>query len=424
MPSEEIMMVVIFLLLGIILALIKYILDFKTGLSLLFKKYGKFAEGTFKYKKANNINQQLEQINILIEEAIKKSEHKLREASMLSGRLRSILKGTSNGIIAIDNEENILILNNVAKKIIGCKQDFEGLNLEKVIINEDMLTKIREKIYMPKEEVAQISFIDGRYYRIEINRIKISNDNQGKTMSVGKVINISDITEKHMLETLRTEFVTSVTHELRTPVTSILGFIEAIRESDNMDDETRDRFLGIVAEESNRLRTIIDDILTLSFVENTEASYKEVDVERVIQKVIRLLDNQALKKNIFLIPKIESKLKLVTDEHYLYQMLINLLENAIKYSEDGRSVEVIYRIRNNTNQIVVKDYGRGIATEDQVRIFERFYRVDKSRSGKERGTGLGLAIVKHMAMAVKATVDVKSILGEGSEFIIEFKDKQ
>lgn len=421
MPSKEIMMAIIFLLSGVILVLIKYISDFKMGLSLLSKKYGKLAGGTFEYKRSGSALQELDKINGLIEDTMKNSDEKLREAGDLSAKLRSILKGTSNGIVAIDNEENVLILNTVAKEILGFDKDFEGVTLEKVVKSSGLLAEIREKIYMPKEDSVKISCIDDRYYRIEINRIKISKNEQGEVFSVGKVINISDVTEKHMLEELRAEFVTSVTHELRTPITSIVGFVEAIKENPEMDTQTRNRFLGIIEEESNRLRQMIDDILTLSFVENNEINYEEVEVRQIINKAIQLLDKQAIKKNITILCSIEGNPKISTNEYYLYQILINLLENAIKYSKEGKEVEITCKEEDNRVKIVVRDEGYGIMPQDQNRIFERFYRVDKSRSGKERGTGLGLAIVKHMAMAMDAVVDVKSAVGEGSQFIIELK---
>jgi len=225
-------------------------------------------------------------------------------------------------------------------------------------------------------------------------------------------------------ENIRKEFVANVTHELKTPLTSISGFAETLQGSAGEKPEVRARFLEIISLESARLSRLIDDTLIISDIESGRDVMPkggDIDIKQAIEEVIEALRPLAVSKSIEIIFEAQYEMYIGGDEGRFKQLMVNLAENAIKYSEDGRRVFIQAVKEADGNVCVsVKDEGIGISEEDLPRVFERFYRVDKSRSRDEGGTGLGLAIVKHIAALFDARLDVKSELGQGSVFTIRF----
>ena len=217
---------------------------------------------------------------------------------------------------------------------------------------------------------------------------------------------------------MRSQFVANISHELKTPLTSIKGFAETLRYVD--DDETRNKFLDIIDEESDRLARLIGDILILYDIEqNRDPVYEPFSTKDIIQNVELLVMREAKNKNISISVDAEDDIELIGDRDKFKQMLINLVYNAVKYTEPNGSVMVSSFKDKRDFVLTVKDTGIGISKEDLPRIFERFYRVDKARSRNSGGTGLGLAIVKHIAISFNGVIDVKSTLGKGTTFIIK-----
>jgi len=235
------------------------------------------------------------------------------------------------------------------------------------------------------------------------------------------IINIENITEYAKLENMRKEFVANVSHELKTPITSIQGFIETLKMTDNLDEDTKNRFLTIIENEATRLTRLIDDILLLSTIENkTKKKVEKVDLFEVFEEVHEVINYIAKKKNIKVKYDFENKdIDLWEYSGYIRQILLNIISNAIKYTGENGKVSIKQYIKSEKVFIEVKDNGIGIPEEDIERIFERFYRVDKARSRSVGGTGLGLAITKHMVKALNGNIKVESELGVGSKFIIE-----
>lgn len=220
---------------------------------------------------------------------------------------------------------------------------------------------------------------------------------------------------------MRTDFVANVTHELKTPLTSISGFIETLQSGAAEDPEIRNRFLDIMAIETSRLKWLINDILVLSEIENREVIKEEkIQVTEVLEEVVQLVEPVADEKHISLVTDFGNGLVLRGSRDRLIQMVVNIVENAIKYSDEEPTVEMSSFLSDGHVVIAVKDQGIGIAQEDIPRLFERFYRVDKSRSSKGGGTGLGLSIVKHISALFGATIEVDSEVGKGSTFRIRF----
>ena len=227
--------------------------------------------------------------------------------------------------------------------------------------------------------------------------------------------------ESKQAEQIRREFVANVSHELKTPLTSISGFIETLQAGASEDPEIRTRFIDIIAIETSRLKRLIEDLLVLSDIENKrEYECIEFNVSDEIERTVEILKPIADDKNISIIASLNENINLEGSADRFRQMMLNLIENAIKYSDKDSRIWV--NAVNDTDKYVisVKDEGIGIAPEHHQRLFERFYRVDKSRSKKAGGTGLGLSIVKHIAVLFGAALNVESKMGEGTTFFVTF----
>ena len=225
------------------------------------------------------------------------------------------------------------------------------------------------------------------------------------------------------LENLRREFVANVSHELKTPITSIKGFAETLIEGAKNDEQSLDMFLNIILKESNRIESLVTDLLDLSHIEQQKEL--EINYMNLSELAINIIDNlqtQAYNKRIKIQSEIEKDVIIEAHENKIAQVITNLLSNAINYSSEDN--KVIVRVYRNDNKVYleIQDYGIGISETDQKRIFERFYRVDKARSRDSGGTGLGLSITKHIVEAHNGRIDVKSAPGKGSIFKVLFND--
>lgn len=339
-------------------------------------------------------------------------------------QLKSILKSISNGILAIDIEGNILLINDEAKKMIGCPLDVmvEGRNISFAIREELILKQIMMFMGSRENEQTTIKLEDGRFCRIKLDPVYLQNN---KSIVIGSIVNLEDISERVRIENMRRDFVANVSHELKTPLTSISGFAETLRLNENIDTETRNRFLNIIDGEANRLRRLIEDILTLSFIENDKKEEKEeIVLYSVYKKVEDMLMISAKTKNINLICDADESIKIKANADYIKQIILNLVDNAIKYTHENGEVNVKIFADDDNAIIKVSDNGMGIPEEDRARIFERFYRVDKARSREIGGTGLGLAITKHIAMNLGGTISVDSELEKGSTFTVKIPIKR
>lgn len=242
----------------------------------------------------------------------------------------------------------------------------------------------------------------------------------------GILLVFHDITELKNLEQTRKDFVANVSHELKTPITSIKGFTETLLDGAKEDPKSLEAFLNIIFVESERLQTLIEDLLELSKIEQHRFNLeiKSFDLTSIISEVIRMLDFKAVDKGITLEFNVDlQSLTIEGDPFRLKQVFINVINNAIMYTPNGGKITVSIEEKGDLILVKVADTGIGIEKQEIPRIFERFYRVDKARSRNSGGTGLGLAIVKHLIEAHKGTISVVSELGKGSIFTISLKKK-
>lgn len=340
-------------------------------------------------------------------------------------KLEAIMSSVGNGIVAIDSSERVLFINYAAERLLNIKEkDIVGKHLLQVVRNNSIDNYLKEILQENEFFDTEITIDDPdeRVFKFYTNPIKQTD----KSDIEGIIITIQDITELRKLERMRTEFVANVSHELKTPLTSIKGFAETLKMGDIDNREDMVRFLNIIEDEADRLYRLINDILSLSELEQgkTRRANESIKVEKTIVEVLSMLKSQGDKKKIELSKEIHEEIgNLSGDPDKFKQMLINLVDNAIKYTPENGKVKVeAYNLMDETNgnKVVIKvtDNGIGISKQHIPRLFERFYRVDKARSRKVGGTGLGLAIVKHIVILFHGEIEVESEIGKGTEFKI------
>ena len=339
-----------------------------------------------------------------------KLESTLKDSIDKTNRLEAILKSMDNGVIAVDISCKIIMINPYAKKIFGISKDVIGENLMDSIRDfelEDVFKSV-------KKEYKEIKILRPKERELRIKTDYIINGSE----KIGIVAVVQDITDIRRLENMRSQFVANVSHELKTPLTSIKGFAETLKYVEDL--ENRNKFLNIIDDEADRLTRLINDILTLSHIESNEMDKTElIDINGIIDNVCYMMKPSADKKHIT-IKKIECDMPDIWgDSDRFKQMVINLVDNAIKYTNNEGQVKVGTAFENNNCLIWVEDNGVGISKKHQERLFERFYRVDKARSRSQGGTGLGLAIVKHIVLKFSGTIELDSEIGKGSKFIVK-----
>lgn len=337
-------------------------------------------------------------------------------------KLKSIISSMKEGLIAIDNNKKIILINSTAKKLFNIdSEDVFGAHLQTLINNtkiKNVLGEMLEKSTAEKAEVM-VNEPETKALKIYTDFIKLNED---PNRIIGTLILILDVTEMRKLEKMRTDFVANVSHELKTPLTSIMGFIETLKGGAINNEKVRDRFLDIIEIETERLTRLIDDLLTLSDIESNGLNFgkkEKISINNVVEEVSHMAEELTKQKSIKYNYEIEEDLPFIYGSRdWLKQLVLNLVENAIKYTPENGEVKVFGYQRKNNIFIKVKDSGIGIPKKDIPRLFERFYRVDKARSQKIGGTGLGLAIVKHIVIAFGGEIRVKSEEGKGTEFTV------
>ncbi len=326
--------------------------------------------------------------------------------------LETMLSSIQGGVVAIDQSNKVLFYNSKFADMVGNpNKDYLGCQFYNEVHNESIYEAIA---FSKKNEIDYVKEGTWNGYFIRTTATPLADENS----TIGVLLIIEDTTEIKRLENMRSDFVSNVTHELKTPLTSIRGFVDTLKNGAMEDQKVALRFLDIIDIEAERLSDLIQDILLLSEIESKQdVDVESCNVNRVINEVKALLESEFSG---------EVKLKIEVEPYIrpyycnpgrLKELLINLLDNACKYTEVG-SVKLTCMEANNNLYIRVEDTGIGIEREHLSRIFERFYRVDKSRSRKQGGTGLGLSIVKHIVELYDGRIKVDSEVGKGTTFEI------
>jgi two-component system phosphate regulon sensor histidine kinase PhoR len=325
------------------------------------------------------------------------------------------------GVLAVDTEGHVLDLNPAASRLLGLGgSDSRGRTIEEVVRNARLQAFVSRALAAPTtiEDEVVLERPEGDHY-LQAHGTAL-RDGEGQEM--GALVVLNDVTRIRQLENVRRDFVANVSHELKTPITSVKGFVETLLDGALDNREEAERFLRIVAKHADRLGVIIEDLLTLSRLEQDARAGRvdlaEASVEGALRAAVEMCEVRATERNVTVTVTCDPQLRADLNLPLFEQAIANLIDNAIKYSPTGGTVEVSAEEAKGELVVCVRDWGCGIAAEHLPRLFERFYRVDKARSRALGGTGLGLAIVKHIVQAHGGTVSVESTPGKGSTFTI------
>jgi len=351
-------------------------------------------------------------------------QEKIKSVTAEKEKVESILRCMIEGVLVLDTQGRVMLLNQNAQKMfhLVSNQSLYGASLMEVSRHPEMKRLTEEVLACDCSKecfTKEISVEDGKWFRV--NAVSLRD---GEGMPLGYILVFHDVTELKRLETIRADFVANVSHELRTPLTAIRGYAETLLRKPPVDPNDAEQFLSIIQRHSERLGRLIDDLLTLSDLESGKIrlAKEKLDAGRLIGQVLEIFREQAGKKEIQLSQSIEPNLPAILgDPDRLQQLLINLVDNAVKYTPAGGRVRVGASVahfpedpQRSVAEIAVTDTGCGIPEKEIPRLTERFYRVDKARSRELGGTGLGLAIVKHIVQAHDGFMKIESQIQKGT----------
>lgn len=378
------------------------------------------AEGYYHVRVPESNVKETKELFVTTNELARRLQRLNHKQKLQSNRLKTTVENIPSSILMIDKYGEIVVANKSFYNVFTPEEavehksyvDFVDLTLQKLIIEAFKVEKpIYDQIELTIDQVHQ------KYF--DTSCVPILS--KTKKNLYGMVIVLHDITNLKKLENLRREFVANVSHELKTPITSIKGFAETLLDGAKNDEQTLNEFLKIISKESDRIETLVFDLLDLSHVEEqTEIVTEYVSLSEIAESTIKNMQNIAEEKQITIVNEIKPDIVIDANKDKVSQVALNLLSNAVSYSK--ASSEVIVRVYKDANKRImeVQDFGIGISAEDQQHIFERFYRVDKARSRDSGGTGLGLSITKHIMEAHNGRINVFSRPNEGSTFRVTF----
>ena len=381
------------------------------------------------------INKLIKASNKISEEDIKKGKRskkdtlglmttelkdKLSEVSTQKNQIETILLHMTDGIIAFNRQGEIILINPAAKKLLSIGP--EDNNFEDIFKKFNLNINMEKIIYLENwTSTEQRIPVEDKYAKVIFAPFKNENERPDGVIAV-----IQDITEHVKLDNMQKELVADVSHELKTPITSIMGYADTLLEGE-YDKETQDKFLNVIATEARRMAKLVTDLLTLSrYDNNKKTTQKETfDLGDLVKKCQDKLAIEAKKKNHNVNCFVTADVPPVyADKYDIERVVLNILSNSIKYTKEGGEIKIYVGFVYNDAYIKVFDNGIGIPEEDLSRIFERFYRVDKARTREMGGTGLGLSIAKEILDKNGGSIDIKSVVGQGTEVVIKIPTKQ
>ncbi len=341
----------------------------------------------------------------------------VRQTEKDNAELLTILASMAEGVIATDARQNILVVNHAAASLLGFElAAASGKPLWQVVRMERIIKAAQDAQTSGLRSMFELGMVAGRHLEVTLSPIHSQPDGGGGIR--GLVLVIHDTTQSVRYQELRKEFVANVSHELRTPLTVIKGYVETLRDGAMHDPVKCPEYLTTIDRHAGQLTNLVRDLLELSRLESQQElpSRQGVDITQCVRRAIDMLAPAAAKKKQTIAEDIQPVPMILGNPDYIERAAANLIDNAVKYTGEGGRIAVSLRESGGNAVIEVSDNGLGIPKDDIPRIFERFYRVDRSRSREMGGTGLGLSIVKHIAQSHGGCVEVTSEPGQGSTF--------
>lgn len=379
---------------------------------------GRYAEGDLEYRFSVDEPEEVRAIAESLHGMATQLKTRMATMNRQRGELEGILSSMVEGVVVLDAASRVRSANAAAARLVGTDpRRAQGRSLLDVFRSTE-LAAVADEAALKEEPIERritLYLDEPRIIQVHGSPLRSSADPRPGTLLV-----LHDITRLKRLEDIRRDFVANVSHELKTPVTTIKGFVETLIEGAHEDPEQTAHFLEIVLQNANRLNAIIEDLLSLSRLEQADAEIPRAatDIRSIVERVEENSRPTAEEKGITVAHEYHGSCEANVSASLIEQALVNLVDNAIKYSDEGARVSIEVRGSAEGMEIAVSDTGPGIVPTAVSRIFERFYRVDRARSRAMGGTGLGLAIVKHIALVHGGTVNVDSTVGVGSTFTI------
>ncbi|WNM56546.1 ATP-binding protein [Candidatus Nitrospira allomarina] len=331
-------------------------------------------------------------------------------------KIIAIMENLVEGVVAFDPKGKVLFTNSSAHRILGLDaQAIQGRSLWEIIRNQELAGLVEgcQELAWHERRQAEVELHPPVSMVLEVYALPFPFSNQKK----GSVLVLHDVTQLRRLEQVRTEFVENVSHELRTPLTAIVGYLETLVDEPSLETPNNRKFVQVAHQHAVRLSRLVEDLRSLSEIESGKVVLRceSVPLCEVAQDVSEMFQHQLSKKNLQISNKIGVALSAWVDRDRLIQILVNLVDNAIKYTSDGGTITFqSIPLGDERISLQIKDTGQGIPSTDLPRITERFYRVDRARSREEGGTGLGLSIVKHLLQLLDGKLRIQSELGKGT----------
>jgi two-component system phosphate regulon sensor histidine kinase PhoR len=420
---------------GTILLTLLIVVSFSVILALLFsywltapiKKIEKFTEklrqgepaGTIFLKTSDETKKLADNINYLVEEL----KNQLKVANEEKAKLVTAFASMTEGILILDAGDKIEVVNPSLGNLLASQYgDIKGQTLMEAFRNVELQKAFLQfkKTRQPAAQEITLGNIDPVILNISISAV------EGSAAGEKNMIVFHDITRLKKLERVRTDFVANVTHEIRTPLTSILGYLETIKDGAIDNKEEARQFIEIIISHAERLNRLVEDLLTISKIELGEINFhfEHVSLSDVVTGVVSLIEPKAVLKKIKIDNRLTDKLAPVTaDKDRLTQVFVNILDNAVKFTPDAGEITIEASEDKEGISVSITDNGIGIPESEISRLGERFYRVDKTRSRNLGGTGLGLSIVKHLMIAHGGKMEIESRLGHGTKVSLFFPVK-
>ena len=385
-----------------------------------------FADGDFSHRLRVPNTPEMGNLAATLNDMAAQLEDQITVVTQQRNEQEAILVSMQEGVLALDPQAHVIAMNPAAEALLAVSAaQARGRTVQEVIRNVGLQRLLADAMSKAEPTTGEI-VLRGDEERFLQGTATALRDAAGRDL--GMLVVLNDITQIRRLEIIRRDFVANVSHELKTPITSIKGFVETLRDGALDDRPQAVRFLEIVARHADRLHAIIEDLLSLSRLEQNneiaEIPRPEVPLSPIVEAAVLDCSAKAAARHVTVVPSCVPGLHVKANAPLLEQAIVNLLDNAISYSNADGTVWLTARRENGAVRIDVRDEGIGIAPEHVPRIFERFYRTDKARDRASGGTGLGLAIVKHIAQIHDGQVSVASEVGQGSTFSLRLSQTE
>ena len=405
---------------GFIFLLIGYLLAYRVTnpISRMTDVASNIAQGEYHLRIDTKRVDEIGQLSVVINELALGAQRRIDDVTRNRNSLAAVLAGLTEGVVAFDSSQRVLHINEAAISMLGLERDqIIGLSFESLHVNRQIKQTV-DTCVSEQTNVLSVVTVAERTLECSCAVMEQNVNNVG----AGAVLVLEDITERRHLEEVRSDFVANASHELKTPISAIRGFVETIIDDPAMPDDVFSRFMERIRRQTIRLDSIVQDLLRLSRFDSSLRAKVEsrVSLADLLQQVYQAKADDASDAQVSLeLGFLADELFVEGEPEALNQLVTNLVDNALKYTDEGGQVLLRTLKIGSMAHIEVEDNGIGIPGEETQRVFERFYRIDPARSRELGGTGLGLAIVKHIAQAHNGSVSVESELGQGSVFCVQ-----